>query len=168
MLVTHVSHKCLSQMLVNHTHLITEGHVTFLLLLSYTPSPWLWTDKLHFPSYYHTPSPRLRKDKLHFPSSCHTHLVVEGQAIHPIQLPHLPGYGRSSYIYHPATTTIWLQKDKLHIPYSYHTHLVMKGQVTFTLQPHPIGYRRRFTHPLQLPHPPYYGRTCFFTLLSFC
>ena len=48
--------------------LVMEGQVTFpLLLLSH---PWLWKDKLHFPSCYHHP------------------LIMEGQVTFPLLLQH--------------------------------------------------------------------------------
>ena len=43
--------------------------------------------------------------------------------------------------------TLWeLWEDKLHFSSNYHIHQITDGQVTF---------------PLQLPHPPGYGRTCY-------
>ena len=109
MLVTNFNHICQSQILVSHTHLITEGQVTF-------------------------------------PSNYQTYLIMVGQLIFPIHVPHPPDYGRICYIYPPATTTTWLHKDKLHLHYIYHNHLITEEQVTFTLH---------------LPQPPDYGRTSY-------
>ena len=96
-----------------------------------------------------------------------------------LQVQHPPGYRRTSYIFHPATTPTWLRKDKLHLPSSYHTTLVTEGQITFPLSatPHtwlwkdklhfPSSYNthlvteRQVKFPLQLPHLPGYGRTSY-------
>ena len=106
-----------------------------------------------------------------------------------LQVQHPPGYRRTSYIFHPATTPTWLRKDKLHLPSSYHTTLVTEGQITFPLSatPHtwlwkdklhfpwlqkdklnfPSSYHTylvtegQVTFPLQLPCPPGYGRTSY-------
>ena len=55
-------------------------------------------------------------------------------------------YRQTSYISPLATTPTWLWKDKLHFPFSNYTNLITAGQVTF---------------PLQLSHPPDYGRTSY-------
>ena len=57
----------------------------------------------------------------------HTYLVMEGQVTFPLQLPHRSDYGRTSYIYPPATT-----------------HMVTEGQITFNLQiSHPVFVKPR-------------------------
>ena len=98
-----------------HTNLVTEGQVTFSLRLPNLPgyeftshisppatkSTWLWKDKLHYPSSYQIHL--VTEGQEHFPSSYHTDLITEEQVTYPLQLPHPPGFRRTSYISPPAT-----------------------------------------------------------------